>query len=76
MVSRPDVVGFSKTSIFSVIIIVFIFLRKGNIASIGVLITSAGNYLNTHAIYTKGKFDLFCMFTSALKGYNGKERKL
>jgi hypothetical protein len=75
MISGLDVARFSKTNIFSAIIIIFFFLRKSNIVSIGILIASAGGYLNTYAVYAKSKFDLFYMFTSTLKDYNRKKRK-
>jgi hypothetical protein len=68
-----DIVGLSKASIFGAIVIVFSLLKKGNIILIGVLIANIGGYLNTYAIYTKGEFDLFCMFTSTLRGYNKKK---
>jgi hypothetical protein len=76
MISGPDIAGFSKASIFGIAIIVFLFLRKGNIASIGVLIANAGNYLGIYMVYTKSKFDLFYTFTSILRGYNRKKGKL
>jgi hypothetical protein len=72
----PDIAGFSKANIFSVAIIIFLFLRKSNIASIGVLIASTRNYLGTYIIYTKSKFDLFYTFTSTLKGHNRKKKRL
>jgi hypothetical protein len=76
VVSGPDVVRFSKTGIFGVTVIVFSFLRKGNIVLIGVLITSARSYLNTYTIYTKNEFDLFYTFTNTLKDYDRKKGKL
>jgi hypothetical protein len=43
--------------------------------SIGALIAGIRGYLGTYAIYTKGKLNLFYMFTSILGGYNRKKRK-
>jgi hypothetical protein len=75
MISGLDIAGFSKANIFGITIIVFIFLRKSNIISIGILIASTRGYLSIYIVYTKGKFDLFYIFMSVLRGYNKKEKK-
>jgi hypothetical protein len=39
-------------------------------------ITNIRNYFYTHAVYTKGNFDLFYIPASVLRGYSRKEKRL
>jgi hypothetical protein len=73
LVSQSNIIRFSKTSVFGITVAVFTLFRKDNITTIGILAASTRGHFGTHAVYAKGKFNLFRMFAGTLGGYNRKE---
>jgi hypothetical protein len=81
LVSQTNIIGFPKVGIFSIAIIVFVFLRKSNITAgfaVGinrVFVAGIKGYFGAYIIYTKSKINLFRIFAGMLGGYNKKKRK-
>jgi hypothetical protein len=79
---QANIIGFPKAGIFSITIIVLVFLGKSNIAAgfavriNRVFAAGTRGYFGTHTIYAESKIDLFCMFIGILGGYNRKEGRI
>jgi hypothetical protein len=81
LVSQTNIIGFPKVGIFSIAIIVFVFLRKNNIIAgfaIGinrVFAVGIRGYFGAYIIYTESKVNLFCTLINMLGGYDRKEKR-
>jgi hypothetical protein len=76
---QANIIRFPKAGIFSIAIIVLVFLEKSNIA-VGfavrinrVFAAGTRGYFGTYTIYIKNKVDLFRIFAGMLGGYDRKE---
>jgi hypothetical protein len=78
LVLQANIIGFPKTGIFSIAIIILAFLGKSNIAAgfavriNRVFAAGTRGHFGAYMIYTKSKIDLFRMFAGILGGYNKK----
>jgi hypothetical protein len=82
LVSQANIIRFPKAGIFSIAIIILVFLRKSNIAARFAVkinrVFAAGirGYFGAYTIYIKSKVDLFYIFAGILGGYDRKEEKI
>jgi hypothetical protein len=63
-VSSPYIIGFSKTRIFSITVVVLPVFGKNNIAIFRFLVVSIRSYFITSTIYPKDKLNLFFILSS------------